>query len=254
MLIDTHVHLNIEPLYGRWKEIFNQAKQAGVERCIVPGANLESSRRGIEIADQTEEVWAAVGIHPEEVDKTGRRVDRWIGSQVVELERLAKSNKVVAIGECGLDYHYTQENKEQQKKLFQLQVDLAKKMDLPVIVHTRGETAMADAGTILGGYDRCVYHCFSGDTDPGVFVGIGGTITYKGNDQLRQTVQRIPLERIILETDAPWLSPEPVRGTTNVPANLVMTALKLAELKQLPLSQIMEQTTINAKRLFLRNT
>lgn len=245
MLIDTHAHLNIEPLFTEWEHILAEAITAGVEKVIVPGSSMESSRRGVEIAEQTEGVYAAVGIHPQDAD---RKVD--FSAWIDELENLANCKKVIAIGECGLDYHYSRNNIDQQKRLFQLQIDLAKKLDLPVIVHSREKEAIEDVREMLEGYERCVYHCFSGETDPGVFVGIGGTITYKGNDRLRELVKQIPLERIILETDAPWLAPEPVRSRTNVPANVTITALKLAELKQLPASQIIKQTTANAKRLF----
>jgi TatD DNase family protein len=249
MLIDTHAHLNMEPLYAQWREVLAESIAAGVEMVIVPGASMEMSRIGVSIANEASAVWAAVGIHPEEA---GEKSSDW---QLVigELEQLAVNKKVIAIGECGLDYYRTSDNKELQKELFQLQVDLARKLALPVIVHTREKEAIEDAKAILADYSQCVYHCFSGDSDPGTYVGIGGTITYKGNDALREVVAQIPLERIILETDAPWLSPEPVRGTTNVPANVTITALKLAELKDVPLSQIMEQTSKNVKQLFLKN-
>jgi TatD DNase family protein len=246
MLIDTHAHLNIEPLYTDWERVLAEAVEGGVERVIVPGASVETSKLGVKIANEVEGVYAAVGIHPEEVEAVVS--GRW--SVISELEQLARNKKVVAIGECGLDYHYANNNIDQQKRLFQLQIDLAKKLDLPLIIHSREKEAIEDVEEMLEDYQRCIYHCFSGETDPGVFVGIGGTITYKKNTLLRNVVKQIPLERIVLETDAPWLSPEPVRGKINTPVNVTIVALKLAELKQLPVSQIIEQTTANTRRLF----
>jgi TatD DNase family protein len=248
MLIDTHAHLNIEPIYTEWEQVLAEAKWAGVEKVIVPGSSIETSRLGVTIANKAEGVYAAVGIHPEEIGEM--TIDDELRLMIQELEQMAISERVVAIGECGLDYHYAKNNADQQKKLFQLQIDLAKKLDLPLIIHSREPQAIEDVAKMVGDYQRCVYHCFSGETDPGVFVGIGGTITYKKNDDLRGVVRQIPLERIILETDAPWLSPEPRRGRTNSPANVTIVALKLAELKQVPVSQIIEQTSKNACQLF----
>lgn len=245
MLIDTHAHLNIEPLYKEWQQVLAEAAAAGVEKVIVPGASMEASRLGVAIADKAEGAYAAVGIHPEEAERE-EKFEAWL----MELERLADHQKVVAIGECGLDYHYSKDSIEKQKRLFQLQIELAKRLALPLIVHSREKEAIEDVTQMLGNYQDCVYHCFSGETDPGTYVGVGGTITYKRNEALREVVKNIPLERILLETDAPWLSPEPVRGTTNTPSRVTIVALKLAELKHVPVSQIIDQTTKNAQKLF----
>lgn len=248
MLIDTHAHLNMTPLYERWQDVLAEAHRAGVTHVVVPGASIETSKRGVAIAQQAPAVWAAVGIHPEELCQETSIHD--VKAMIHDLAQLIGEKKVVAIGECGLDYHYQHDTKDMQRKLFAMQVALAKKHSLPLIIHTREKEAIEEAAEIVGDYQRCVYHCFSGDEDPGTFVGVGGTITFRGNEALAQVVASIPLERLLLETDAPWLAPTPVRGTTNVPANVTIAALKLSELKGVPVSQIMKVTSENACRLF----
>ncbi len=246
MLIDTHAHLNLEPLYSNWISHLSSAKQVGVDQVIVPGTSIETSQISVNLANQNSSIWAAVGIHPSHLDNP------------VDLTQLPLTSQVVAIGECGLDYYHRRDNKPLQQQVFHQLVVLAQQKNLPLIIHTRGEGAIKDALQILDGYSKCVFHCFSGEIDPlrlseaspGTYVGIGGTLTFKTNDQLRQAVRAIPLNRILLETDSPWLSPEPHRGKTNTPENVTIIALKLAEVLDLPSSQVISQTTINAKTLF----
>jgi TatD DNase family protein len=245
MLLDTHAHLNLSPLYEHWLEVLDQAETAGVGSVIVPGASIETSRIAVELSHRDNRIYAAVGIHPEAAESIG------------ELKKLANDARVVAIGECGLDYFRSIETREQQKKLFKLQVDLANEMDLPLIVHTRTVDAMNDAVEIIKTKTRMVFHCFSGDwnfwrkIEPlGAFVGVGATITYPKNDELRKTIGMIPLDRIVLETDAPWLPPQSKRGQINTPANVTIAACKLAEIKQVQLTEVLEDTGNNALRLF----
>ena len=248
MLIDTHAHLNLPPLYDHWLEVLDQAEAAGVKRVIVPGVTTETSRIAVELSKKDVRIFAAVGIHPESA-----------GEHTNNLKNLALNRRVVAVGECGLDYFRGNENRELQIELFRTHIELAGELKLPLIIHTRTSEAMRDAVTILKKYPlvQLVFHCFSGDLSfwkeiesLGALVGIGGMITYPKNEALRDTVRHIPLERIILETDAPWLPPQPLRGQINTPQNVTIAACKLAEIKEVQLSEVLEITGSNASRLF----
>lgn len=251
MIIDTHVHLNMPPLSDTWPEVLAAAEAVGVSPVIVPGASLETSRIAVEQAGQDERIFAAVGIHPEEKIQDSRFM-------IQELRKLATRERVVAIGECGLDYFRGIVIKDQQKELFTHQVLLAQELTLPLIIHTRTEEAMNDAVEILReSRVKMVFHCFSGDLafwkliEPlGALVGVGATITYPKNEHLRETIRQIPLERIVMETDAPWLPPQTMRGQINTPANVRISGQALAEIKQVQLDEVMEVTTKNAKEFF----
>ena len=264
MYIDTHCHLNFEAFEEDWQKVADEAVKAKVEKMIVVGADLETSARAAELAEKHKNLFASVGIHPHHCQN---KID------IDKLESLAKSNKVAAIGECGLDYHEYKTTKYPstalgtssavkvlQKQLFGQQIQLAKKLGLPMILHNReaGEDILDTLKhfcTSDGQYPKGVFHCISGSKkllekilELGFFVGIDGNVTYS---QEVQTLAKIaPLNRILLETDSPWLTPVPNRGLRNEPISVKITAECLAKLKGASINQIEAETTKNAEKLF----
>lgn len=189
----------------------------------------------------------AIGIHPDNIDTDYNKIK--------DLEKLIKNNKIVGIGEIGLDYYHNKENKEEQIKLFSQQIDLAEKYNLPIIVHTRD--SIQDCFNILKSKNsKGIIHCFSGSLEMakefiklGYYLGIGGVITFK-NSKLYKVIEQIDLSYIVLETDSPFLSPEPHRGTKNTPSNIIFVAQKIAEIKQLNIDEVIRITTNNARKIF----
>lgn len=250
MFIDTHCHLDFPEFDFDRKEVIQRAKECGVDYIINIGSSLEGSRRSLELALQYVNIFASVGYHPHEADK----VDQSLLSQ---LEILSHKEKVVAIGETGLDYFKNYSPRESQISLFEFSLDLAKKRKLPVIVHSR--QAQKDTLEILKKFQplKCLLHCFSADEDflkkcldLGFLVSFTCNITYKKAENLRQLVKLTPLESLLLETDAPFLPPEGMRGKRNEPAQVVTLAERIAKLKGIDVSLISETTTHNAKIFF----
>lgn len=262
MYIDTHCHLNFPQYDTDRAMVIGNAKKAGVKQFINPGVDLYSSKQTIELAKKHPGViFAAVGIHPYEAQHD---------PDVRELERLLTGSRpvIVAIGECGLDYHqYAGEKalgkKDKQKRLFAEQIDLAIKFDLPIIFHCRdatsnGPSVFDDFFTLLdevASKPRGVLHCFSGGLQEireaekrGLFVGIDGNITY--SKHLQSIIPQIPLSMILLETDSPYLTPIPHRGTRNEPKYIPLVAHEIAKLQSLSIKKIEETTTANAQKLF----
>jgi TatD DNase family protein len=252
MLIDTHCHLNLPEFNNDIVTVICNAKKAGVKKFIVPGVDLFSSQTSLEMADKYPGViFTAVGIHPYETESN---------PELFYLEKLLK-NQVVAIGECGLDYHlYHNEKaigkKDRQKKLFENQLQIALKHNLPIIMHCRD--AFDDLFDVLDTQTtmiRGVWHCFSGGLEHlrqavkrNLFIGIDGNVTY--SKQLDAVVPKIPIENLLLETDSPNLTPIPHRGQRNEPKYLLLTAKKIAVLTGIRENIIIEKTTENANRLF----
>lgn len=268
MLVDTHCHLNFDAFKNDLEEVMAQAKNAGVEKIVIPGAKIDSSERGVEIANKHDNCFVAVGVHPhhsEELRYQGIKVLRY------KLEELAKNKKVVAIGEIGLDYHeyqktvyekyqITDEAKRLQKELLALQIEIAIKTKLPIIFHCRD--AFNDMLGIISKYSspklRGVFHCFGGSQEDlkqvlarGFYVGFDGNITYKNAENLRELVKLTSIERMLIETDSPFLAPEPHRGKRNEPKNVKIVAWYIAELKTVSSEKIAQMTTQNADKLFL---
>lgn len=253
MYIDTHTHLNFPQFDDDREMVIGNAKKAGVKQFIIPSVDHISSVTAVNFANKHPGViFASVGYHPYEAVKN---------PNVSYLESLIKTNQVIAIGECGLDYHlYKGEmaagRKDVQRRLFEEQLSLALKHDLPVIIHCRD--AFEDLFTILASLSRVpkgVIHCFSGGLqdirliqDLGLYIGIDGNVTY--SKHLGNIVPHIPTNRLLLETDAPYLTPVPHRGERNEPKYVPLIAKKIAELQNKPVEKIMEETTINAKALF----
>ncbi len=263
--IDSHAHLNFEDFGNQIAEVIQQSTEAGIEKIITIGTSLEDSRQAITIAGQYENIFATVGIHPNDVPTaTVENID-W--GQFIYL---AKSQKVVGIGECGLDYSRTLDMAEataenqRQKALFTKQIELASELGLPLSIHLRDaqDDLMNEFASYLAPLSG-VFHCFSGNpayTDfiinklPYFYFSFAGNLTYKNAGSLRELAKIIPEDRLLIETDCPFLSPEPLRGSRNVPANVTITAQKLAEVRGTTLEYIAKQTTKNALNLFKINS
>jgi TatD DNase family protein len=234
--------------------VVKRAVEAGVTRMIVPALDPESVKATLALAGRFEEIFAAVGVHPNSA--VGWR-DEWID----DLRASAYREKVVAIGEIGLDYYWDKTPVDVQHRAFTLQLELAREVDLPVIVHNRA--ANADTVRLLAASPRAsvdgagVLHSFAGNwalaeqlLDLGFYIGFTGPLTYKKADDLRDVASRVPLDRLLIETDSPYQTPEPYRGKRNEPAYVRLVAERLAELRSLPLEEIAAITTANAERLF----
>lgn len=265
MLVDTHAHLNFQAFENDFEEVLRQAQDEGVEKIINVGANLNSSQKAVDMAQKYGWLYASVGIHPHHAEETLKNLST--EELKNKLEQLAKNPKVVAIGETGLDYHSYKNggiaDHQKQKELFEAQLKLAQELNLPVIFHCRD--AHADMLKLLKPYTighklyaiRGVFHCFSGDEkfmkavlEMGFNVGFDGNITYRNAQNLRERVKETPLERLVLETDCPYLPPEPLRGLRNEPKNVKIIARAVAEVKGLPIKVVEDQTTQNAQGLF----
>ena len=251
-LIDSHCHLDMNAYHGDIDEIINSADKRGVSRIITIGIDLSSSRKAVEIAEQYPGVYATVGIHPHSAGDASDDIYR-------ELKKLAARPKVVGYGEIGLDYAKRYAPKNIQLREFARQLELATDLHLPVVIHDR--QAHEDTLMLLnqkgpfpaGG----VMHCFSGDVsfanqvlELGFYVSIPGIVTFKNAVELQQVVREVPMERMLLETDGPFLAPAPWRGKTNRPDYLLYTAGKVAELKNISVDEVANQTMLNTEKLF----
>ncbi len=247
MYIDTHCHLSKKD-YMDIEQVLSDNYQNGVRRMVISSSTPEDIEEVLNFISCYDNIYGSIGYHPE------------VASTIMEddisyLEDQLKNNKVVAIGEIGLDYHYTKENKEHQKSLFRKQLVLAQKYHLPVIIHSRDATE--ETITILKEYAlKGIIHCFSGSLETarqyismGYYLGIGGVITFK-NSHLKDVIKEIPLEHIVLETDSPYLSPEPFRGKQNSSKNIPIIAKFIAQVKQVSVETVEEITTRNASLIF----
>ncbi len=252
-LIDTHCHLTFEPLAADVARVVERSRAAGVTGWITVGTTLEDSRRAVELAATYENMYAALGIHPHEA-KDGD------AAALAVLKDLAKQDKVVAIGETGLDFHYNFSRQPDQRRVFVAHLDIAREVNRPVIVHSRN--AYDETVEILDcngrGLQGVVFHCFSGSAEQakqllsrGYFLSFTGVVTFKNADATRAAAQAVPLDRLMVETDAPYMSPEPLRKQKpNEPALMVHTARCLADLKRVGLEDLMQATTRNAVAFF----
>ena len=249
MIFDTHIHLNDEKLLSNLDEYINEAKECGVEKFLCIGYDVECSKKAIEIANCYKDVYASVGIIPTEHKQFNEQ-------SINVLEKLARSsNKVIAIGEIGLDYYWEKdlETKEKQKVMFIEQIRLANRLNLPISIHSRD--AMQDTYNILKDSGVIgVIHCFSGSEEMankfiklGFYLGIGGVVTFS-NSKLAEVVKNIDLSHIILETDSPYLSP--FRGKRNEPKNIKVIAEKIALIKGVGVNDVAQITSNNVVRLF----
>lgn len=250
MLIDTHCHLDFPPFDPDRDAVIQRAKEAGIAYFINIGSTLESSVASCELAQKHGEVYASVGVHPHDAST----FDLQVGNK---LKSLARDNKVVAIGETGLDYYRNLSSQDNQKQAFTHQIKLAKELNLPVVVHCR--QAEEETLQILKAALplEAVVHCFSGDEsflkkclDCGFFISYTCNITYKKASTLRDMVKLTPLDKLMLETDAPYLSPEGFRGQRNEPLQIKLLAAEVCRIKGVSFAEIADQTTQNAKDFF----
>ncbi|MGG1249003.1 TatD family hydrolase [Bacillus spizizenii] len=255
MLFDTHAHLNAEQYDTDLEEVIERAKAEKVERIVVVGFDRPTIIRAMEMIEQYDFMYAAIGWHPvDAIDMTEEDLE-WI-------RELSAHEKVVAIGEMGLDYHWDKSPKDVQKEVFRKQIALAKEVNLPIIIHNRDATE--DVVTILkeegaeavGG----IMHCFTGSAEVArecmkmnFYLSFGGPVTFKNAKKPKEVVKEIPNDRLLIETDCPFLTPHPFRGKRNEPSYVKYVAEQIAELKGMTFEEIASVTTENAKRLFRIN-
>ena len=255
-LIDTHCHLTYEPLAGDIENVLSRSRAAGVTGWLTIGTDLEHNRKAIEMANKYDNMYAAVGIHPHHAKDVTRQT-------ISELTTLARNQKVVAIGETGLDFHYDNSNQAEQIRVFSTQLQLAADLNLPVIIHSRD--AFNETMDILGQFLQLkgrlkgvVFHCFSGTADHariilgrGFYISFTGSVTFKNAQNIRDSAETVPMDRLLIETDCPFMSPEPMRKQKiNEPALMLHTAKFLAAMKKLPLDDFAKTVTANSKSFF----
>ena len=246
-IFDTHSHYEDERFDGIRDELFHEMQQNGVCGIVTCGCDEASSKKAIKMAEDYDFIYAAVGIHPGNIDS---------GTTVEQIKALATHPKCVAIGEIGLDYYWVDDNKREQIDVFEKQIMLARELNLPTIVHDRD--AHGDTLEILKKYKpKGVVHCYSGSVEMaeeiiklGMYIGVGGVITFKNAKKLPDVVKIIPDELLLVETDCPYLAPEPYRGKTCHSGMIKYTAQKIAEIRGTSPQSILELTAKNAKNLF----
>lgn len=255
MFVDSHCHLDkldYQELHNGIEDVIAKAKAVNVTEMLSVGVTLDSFPSMLEMIEPYENIYASCGVHPLDVESD---------FSLEKLHQYAANPRVVAIGETGLDYHYQPETAELQKLRFEQQVDLAVNLNKPLIIHTRN--ARQDTLDILkqGGADKCggVIHCFTEDLpfaeaamDLGFYISISGIVTFRQATELKEVVKALPLERLLIETDSPYLAPVPHRGKQNQPAYVVEVASYIAQLKGVSLGEVGKQTTQNFRNLFLR--
>jgi TatD DNase family protein len=252
MFIDTHAHLFLPNFNGEVDQVVQRAKTAGVDYIIVPGIDLASSAQAIDLAEKYDFIYAAVGVHPHDTKE-------WDDSLIDKLEEMSKHPKVVAIGEIGLDYYYDFSPKETQLHAFEKQIELALRVDLPIIVHNResNDDIMEFARKYKDTTLRAQYHCFAGSVEDAKeliamkhFISFPGNITFKKADDVRKVLSRITVENLLLETDSPFMTPVPHRGKRNEPSNINLVAEQIAQTHHLSLDDVARATSLNVFKLF----
>lgn len=255
MLIDTHAHIDMDDFKDDFPQMLERAKENGVEKIIIPTVEPQTFNRVLEIAEKYDNVYGSVGVHPSEAksysdDVHGRMIE------------LAKNKKVVAIGEIGLDYYWDKSFNDLQKEVFRRQIELAKEVKKPIIVHDREahfdtfeilkESGAKELGVIM--------HCFSGSPEfalqcvkEGFYVALGGVVTFKNAKKMKEVAKVVPLEYLLLETDSPYLTPEPFRGRRNEPAYVKFAAQEIAQIKGITFEELAFATTQNALKVFKLN-
>lgn len=248
---DSHAHYNDEQYDIDRDDLIEKMYKEGITKIIVAGNSVETTKSALEIAEKYAYVYATAGIHPQDI----KNIDK----DILEIEKLSKHLKVVAIGEIGLDYYYTKENKEEQKDAFIKQIELANKLELPIVIHSRD--AYIDTINILKNVicpsKKGVFHCCQLNMELikealslGFNISFAGPVTFKNSKNVKECLDLIPLERLQIETDAPYLSPEPLRGTRNNSINMKITAQKIADLKEVSLEKFASVTYENTLRMF----
>ncbi|WP_204237493.1 TatD family hydrolase [Mammaliicoccus sciuri] len=252
MLIDTHVHLNADQYDEDLQEVIDRALEEGIDRIFVVGFDTNTIERTMKLIDQYDFIYGIIGWHPvDAIDCTEERL-QWI-------EELSRHPKIIGIGEMGLDYHWDKSPKDIQKEVFRKQIALAKRVQLPIIIHNREATQdcvdilKEENASEVGG----IMHSFSGSNEiadeilkMNFYISLGGPVTFKNAKQPKEVAQHVPLDRLLVETDAPYLSPHPYRGKRNEPARVKLVAEQIAELRGISYEEVCKATTENAERLF----
>lgn len=249
MLVDTHTHLNFPDYDEDREEVIKRALDAGIDWAIVVGTDLRTSKQAVDLAQKHDNIYAAVGVHPHDAKNFDEE-------SPAEFKKLCQHPKTVAVGEIGLDFYRELSAGEIQREVFRRFIRLAKEVELPIILHVR--EAYEEVLSILEGEEvRGVFHCFSGDVliakaamERGFYISLTGTVTFK-DSKAEEVLKSLPMERLLLETDCPYLTPEPYRGRRNEPAYLRYIAERAAQVKGLPLKEVGRVTSGNAEKLFL---
>lgn len=251
MIFESHAHYDDEQFDEDREKLLESMDEGGVGTIVNVGASLESCESTLALTQKYPFVYAALGVHPDEVGALNEESFQWLREQ-------CRKEKVVAVGEIGLDYYWDNEPREVQKKWFIRQLELARELDLPVIIHSRDAAAdtmeiMKTHAQGLGG----VIHCYSYSPElareyvkMGFYIGVGGVVTFKNSKKLKETVEEIPITSILLETDCPYLAPDPNRGKRNSSLNLVFVAETIAKIKEMEYDDVVRQTEENARKMF----
>ena len=250
--IDTHAHIDFPEYQEDFAAFLNELKENNVEKVIIPGVNIEDTPRIINLINQYDMLYGAIGVHPSEAQK-------WDENSLNYLISLKDNKKIVAVGEIGLDYYWDKSFVDLQQDIFRKQIELAKELKLPIIIHDR--EAHADTFKILKETDAketgVLMHCFSGSVElmkeclkEGYYIALGGTVTFKNAVKPKEVAKEIPLEFLMLETDSPYMTPVPFRGQTNSPKYLNYIAQEIANLKKIDVEEVVQKTTENAKNFF----
>ncbi|MFA6708384.1 MAG: TatD family hydrolase [Fusobacterium sp.] len=247
-IVDTHCHIDDRQFDEDRDDVLKDIAES-MDFIVNIGCDLESSEKSVNYARNKKFMYAVVGIHPTEIENYNEETEK-------RIEELLKENKVVAVGEIGLDYHWMVTDKEHQKEIFIRQMELAKRYKKPVVIHSRD--AMEDTLNILEKYPdvKGIFHCFPGSIESAskisdrYYFGIGGVLTFKNSKKTVEFLKKVDINRIVLETDSPYLSPVPVRGKRNTPLNVKYVAEKIAEIKGISFEEVIEITTKNAKEIY----
>lgn len=255
MYIDTHVHLNNKDIEAHLEEVITDAFKNGVTKMIVVGYDLETSKKAVELANKYEWCFASVGFHPTEIKNYG-------DSEYLELEKLARDKKVLAIGEIGYDFHWDTTTKEEQEVAFIRQIELAKKLNLPLIIHSRDahqitfDTLKNNNASIVGG----IMHSYSGSSELAkeyiklnFSFGISGPVTFKNGKSMKEVVENIDIKYLVSETDSPYLTPHPYRGTENGPKYIPLIVEEISKIKGISKEDVAKNIMKNVKRIFGEN-
>ena len=253
-LFDSHSHYNDEKFDIDRQQIIKETLSNGVSNFIIAGYNIEGSKKAIEIAQNYEQIYTTAGISPNDVEDIKENVDK----SIAQIEEIAKNKKVVAIGEIGLDYYWNKENKDLQKEVFIKQIEIANKLDLPIVIHTRD--AFIDTIEILKQNNvnkKGIFHCCPLNQELikeavklGYYISLSGVITFKNAKNVEEILSLIPEDKLLIETDSPYLSPEPLRGKRNNSMNVKYVAEKIAKITNRTIEEIAELTNKNAKNIF----
>lgn len=255
-LFDSHAHYNDEKFENDRETIIKEIYNSGITKIVNAGYSIESSRKAIEIAKNYDFIYGTAGVSPNDIENLPN-------DYLAQIESIASNKKIVAIGEIGLDYYWNKENKEKQKEVFINQIELANKLNLPIVIHTR--EAVMDTLDVLKNKITCnnkgVFHCCPLNVELikealklGFYISFAGPITFKNSKNANEVVNVVPMERILIETDSPYLSPEPVRGTRNDSRNVKYMAQKIAEIKNIELEEVARKSYKNAETIFKINT